>query len=62
MSMSYADYVIAIAGHKSVAKSSQNIQTLITTSVLIANLKCSYNYSLMPVLDRAILSAVSKAP
>ena len=54
--------VIAIVGHKSVVKSLPNIQTPITTSVLIANLKCSYNYSLMPVLDRAILSAVSKAP
>jgi hypothetical protein len=54
--------VIAIAGHKSVAKSLLNTQTLITSSVLIANLKCSYNYSLMPLLDRAILSAVSKAP
>jgi hypothetical protein len=39
MSMSYADYVIAIAGHKSVAKSSQSIQILITTSVLIVSLK-----------------------
>jgi len=38
MFMSYADCVIAIAGHKSVAKLLQNIQTPITTSVLIANL------------------------
>jgi len=37
--MSYAEYVIAIAGHKSVVKSSQNIQTLITTSALIVSLK-----------------------
>jgi len=40
--MSYADYVIAIVGHKSVAKSLQNIQTLTITSVLIANLMCNY--------------------
>jgi len=39
MSMSYADYVTVIVGHKSVAKSSQNIQTLITTSALIVSLK-----------------------
>ena len=39
MSMSYADYVIAIVGHKSVAKSSLSIQILITMSVLIVNLK-----------------------
>jgi len=39
MSMSYADFVIAIAGHKSVAKLLQNIQTPTITSVLIASLK-----------------------
>ena len=39
MSMSYADYAIAIAGHKSVVKSSLSIQILITMSVLIVNLK-----------------------
>ena len=39
MSMSYVDYVIAIVGHKSVVKSSQNIQTPITMSVSIVNLK-----------------------
>lgn len=60
--MSYVDYVIAIVGHKSVVKSSLSIQTPTISSVLIVNLKCSYNYSLMPVLERAILSAVSNTP
>jgi predicted GTPase len=39
MSMSYADYAIAIVGRKNVVKSSLSIQTLITTSVSIVNLK-----------------------
>ena len=39
MSMSYADYVIAIAGHKSVVKLSLSTQILIILSVLIVSLK-----------------------
>ena len=40
--MSYAESVIAIVGQKKLAKSSQNIQTLITTSVSIVN---QFNYN-----------------
>lgn len=47
MSMSYADYVIAIVGHKSVVKSLQNIQTPTISNVLIVSLKLAmrFNYN-----------------
>jgi hypothetical protein len=38
MSMSYAESAIAFPGHKSVAKSLQNIQTLTTSNALIVSL------------------------
>jgi len=39
MSMSYADFVIAIVGHKSVVRSLLSTQILTITSVLIVSLK-----------------------